>query len=289
MQQVRGISTSENQAIYQNLQIEYDNLVNEFECNGYENVLENLSNANFSENEIENAMKLMSKISKVSNSMRELSDNSISAIMQDSLMNINDLKSWYQIVRTPIAKYLLAETHFFTNDYEQADAVLKEIPEMFNFGKHEKTEHENYLQFHNLKKQLQLSERTWADLKDDEISYLQTVAEANTGRSSTMAKGVLCFFFNICYKDNYETDMPIEEPKLNPKSTFSVPEKVIYSSEDIINEDIEKVEVYDMTGRLVYQIKDNKKIDFTGLPAGIYIAKVYGKKLQVTSYKLRIN
>jgi hypothetical protein len=54
-------------------------------------------------------------------------------------------------------------------------------------------------------------------------------------------------------------------------------------NEDIDN--ISKIEIYDITGRFVYLIKDNKEIDFVSLPAGIYIAKIYTKDKKVISNK----
>jgi hypothetical protein len=168
-----------------------------------------------------------------------------------------------------------------------ADAVLYEIPSMFNFDEVEYAEFKNYIQFHNFKKKLQLSERTYADLDESEISYLQTIAEANTGRSSTMAKGVLCFFYNICYEDDFEFEEPIK-----PKSTFSPPDEIIL--EDIINENIdniEKIEIYDITGRKQEVIVNsqlsivNYPLSIVNLPSGVYIAKIYTKDKNVVSAK----
>ena len=199
----------EGQEQYINLQNEYDNFVEEFVNNGYDYILSNQSSGEFPEETVFEAMRFLSRIYKTGNTMRELSDNAIRAIMKDSIMDINLLKTWYQLVRTPIAKYLLAETHFFTNDFELADAVLYSIPDMFTFSDSDYAEHNNYIRFHNFKKRMILSERTWTELQEGEISELQTIAEANTGRSSTMAKGVLCFFYDICYEE--EIDEIIED------------------------------------------------------------------------------
>jgi hypothetical protein len=163
--------------------------------------------------------------------------------------------------------------------------VLYEIPAMFNFGESEYAEFNNYLQFHNFKKKLQLSERTYADLDETEISYLQTIAEANTGRSSTMAKGVLCFFYDICYEDDIEFEEPIK-----PKSTFLIPDEI--KLDDLINENldnIEKIEIYDMTGRkqniIVNSLLNLIQYPIVNLPSGLYIAKIYTKDLKVISNK----
>ena len=287
-------SIQEQQEIYRDLQNEYDNFVREFQESGYDYILGNFNNSDFPQDLINEVLKFINKIDDLSNSMRELSDNSISAILHDSIMDINMLKSWYELVRTPIAKYLLVETELISNNYDQADAVLHTIPEMFQFGETENAEHNNYVQFHNFKKQLQLEERSWAELNDSEIYFLQTIAEVNTGRSSTMSKGVLCFFYNICYEEEIVYDF--DEDVINSKSTPSSTDEIIFISEDIINKNIDeivKIEIYDISGRLVASTSlngSNRALNETGvnvmsLPSGIYIAKIYTKDFKVSSSK----
>jgi len=302
-------SSEEGQQNYQNLQNEYDNLIKQFDELGYGYVLDNMENGEFSEEMIMEALQFSGKISKVSNTMRELSDNSIRALMLDSIMDINLLKSWYEIVRTPIAKYLITETRLFTNDYEGADAILNQIPEMFQFTEREMIEHNNYLQFHNFKKQLQLEGRLWADLDEREISYLQTIAEANTGRSSTMAKGVLCFFFNICYEGTHLYPTSSEgggetrnsDPKLNsgfnpvPVSEYGL---TIYPNPanteisvtiGISKVSIDKVELYDIFGQTLILQNFNKSqgvVPLRNISDGIYIMKVYLSNGEVENKKV---
>ena len=89
-------------------------------------------------------------------------------------------------------------------------------------GDAEDAEMANYAEFHAMKLALrgqndnadnqdnynsQNSPTTnWYSLTNSQISQLQTIAERNTGRASVMAKGVLCFFFGICYEDEFEAD-----------------------------------------------------------------------------------
>jgi len=293
-------SVEEKHSDYIKIQNEYDNLFNEFENLGYRYIAENIYNNEFPEELVSEALKFLSKISRLSDSMRELRDNSIRSLMLDSIMDISLLKSWYEIVRSPISKYLLTETELYTNNYERADAVLHQIPEMFVFGEYEMAEHDNYILFHNFKKQLQLEERDWSELNEAEISYLQTIAEANTGRSSTMAKGVLCFFFNICYDDdslppapsevggetrnsetrNFELETlnqkPVREFGLsihpNPANT-EITVSIVSSKVRI-----DKVEFYDIFGQVIILQNFNKSQDVVpirNISDGIYIIKVY--------------
>ena len=60
-----------------------------------------------------------------------------------------------------------------------------------------------YATFHNLKRVLRDADGqiNWYALTPAQIAELQNIADAGTGRSSVMARGVLCFFFGICYDD----------------------------------------------------------------------------------------
>ncbi|MCL2074577.1 MAG: T9SS type A sorting domain-containing protein, partial [Marinilabiliaceae bacterium] len=204
----------------------------------------------------------------------------------------NKLKQWYEAVRTPIAKYALAETHFFTSNYEQADAVLYEIPQMFQFNETDIAEYENYMQFHTLRKQVEFSERSWAELNEGEIYHLQAIAEANTGRSSTMAKGVLCFFYDICYEDDDIIEIKSGETPISRtiKEKLSENDRVIgfVVSENILKvnfTNIQKIEIYDVAGRIVCTESSKNNVTIGHLPSGVYIVKIYTDDLKVESRK----
>ncbi|MBO7647354.1 MAG: T9SS type A sorting domain-containing protein, partial [Bacteroidales bacterium] len=67
--------------------------------------------------------------------------------------------------------------------------------------------YDNYMAFNLLRESLstlQDGHINWPAATPAQIDELQRIAEANTGRSSTMAKGVLCFFFDICYEEAVE-------------------------------------------------------------------------------------
>jgi len=51
-----------------------------------------------------------------------------------------------------------------------------------------------------------LSGKNWTLLDEAEIAQLQRIAKATKGRSSSMAKGALCFFFDICYEYEFEAE-----------------------------------------------------------------------------------
>ncbi|MDR0230910.1 MAG: T9SS type A sorting domain-containing protein, partial [Dysgonamonadaceae bacterium] len=245
--------------------------------------------------QLEENPELLQEILVLSDAMRELSDHAISRILGDSILYLDALKSWYEVVRTPIAKYSLAETYFYEKKFEQSEAVLKGIPKLFAFNESEQKEHDNYMQFYNFKKQMQLSEKNWTQLDEKEISHLQTIAETTRGRSSGMAKGVLCFFYNICYEDEIEEGGEgIHPPKnaavesqtadiqeqnqtyelfLYPNPTES--EMTVTINNPAVK--IVQIEIYDITGRKVYQQSVDQlygTLHLNKLAQGIYILKV---------------
>jgi len=280
--------------LYLELQQQRDNLLHEFEAGGFNYILSEIID-DYPEEYVLETMHRISEIAVLSDKMRELSDNSISSILQDSVLNINQLKAWYNVVRTPIAKYLLSETHFFTGDYDVADVVLREIPHIFQFNETDMAEYNNYMRFHNLRKQVHFSERSWADLTDEEIVRLQSIAEANTGRSSTMAKGILCFFYDICYDQEYEIiddksgKSPfIFAPELEHKQ--NEPNEILHAIVDdflVVNTDkVSKIDIYNMTGRVVSSVSGKNHVAIGHLPKGIYIVKIISDDFGVYIDKL---
>jgi len=59
----------------------------------------------------------------------------------------------------------------------------------------DKAEYENYMAFNGTKMS------NWPEATQNQIELLRNIAANNTGRSSEMAKGLLCFFFGECMDD----------------------------------------------------------------------------------------
>ncbi|GHV34417.1 hypothetical protein FACS1894178_1880 [Bacteroidia bacterium] len=133
--------------------------------------------------------------------MLQLSNAAVHALMTDSIEHLKELQQWYSVINTPIAKYSLAETHFALAEYKESERVLAELPAKFKFEEDEKKEHENYMRFYHFTKKLTNSNRSFDKLSESEILELETIASATTGRSATMAQGVLCFFYGICFEE----------------------------------------------------------------------------------------
>jgi len=238
---------------------------------------------------------LLQELLILSDAMRELSDHAISRILHDSILYVDALKSWYEVVRTPIAKYWLSEVYASERNYEQAEAILRGIPPLFAFDESELIEHDNYMQFYHFKKQMYLSGRDWTELDEAEIAQLQRIAEATRGRSAGMAKGALCFFYDICYEDEFVAEGGMEEGRMpkdiatqstiagnDPQYELSLypnptpSEMTVALNNPAIK--IVQMEVYDLTNRKVYQQTVNQSygtLRMNELAQGIYILKVW--------------
>ena len=278
---------------YNGLQKDYDDNITDFNRLNYNDIMTAyLNGERLPEDLLQPVFEKLGKIITIGNQMRDIAHHAVSTILEDTVLNTDLLKEWYSVIRTPIAKYSLAETHFQTGELAKSDVVLAEIPAMFNFTETEMTEHENYLRFHHFKKSLKETNRTWAELTESEIAELQDIALATDRRSATMAKGVLCFFYNICIEENIQED---NTPPVQPRSLQSTQNR---SDNDVLvypnpaNEWVEivsnrftdngeaitiaKVEIYDLMGRCLLSENINAtsgRVKISSLPVGIYTLK----------------
>jgi len=181
------------------------------------------------------------------------------------------------------------ETYYQMGEYAQADNALKNLSPQFELDKTQSLEYENYARFHEMKNRLQESGRYWDSLTEKEIDELIFIAEFNNERSSTMAKGVLCFFYNICYEDN----IPIEGELPLPKKGSLLQQNVVTSSdikvypnptENDLNVSFSEmpegnvfIQFFDVTGRSVHTeaLKDNNSvISLHNLSKGMYFYRI---------------
>jgi hypothetical protein len=222
--------------------------------------------------------------------MTQLSNAAIHELMSDSVPNLDELKEWYSIINTPIAKYSLAETNFEMGNYQEAQNVLSAMPTMFEFGEQKMMEHNNYLNFYNFKKNLIDSDRSYYDLTDAEIDNLKDIALAGNGRSSTMAKGVLCFFCGICLEDeepNSEQEGDIfYAPQNSSQNEENFEENnIVYPNptDNLIyftNFDKKLVSLHSSNGLLLETTRDSF-MDLSKYPTGTYLLNINAKTVKV--------
>lgn len=231
-------------------------------------------------------------------------------IMCDSLMDLSVLETLHQTAAVFSDPYSLSETSYQLN--EMSDEAYTGIKD--------ESERNNYAAFRALKAECaaQTAERgvNWYTLSNRQIEELIRIAERNTGRSSVMAKGILCFFYGICYEEEEETvetrsavcqneeNLPLGEVKggedMKEKNMqdgqsdiamflFPNPAKQTVTIQFSGNRDYaNKYTFVNMQGTVVLSGKktNSNTIDISKLPAGAYVVHVFGHSGKVYSAKL---
>jgi hypothetical protein len=280
---------------YNSLKNDYNNLLTIAETNQYAQLLQAAQNSpslNTSLNAelLNNALQNQTQLYATATAMSELSSSAVHTLLSDTVSRLSELKIWFDAMPYPMAKYALAEAFMQTSDYDLAEETLGQMSDWFNFSEEETAEHDNYLSFFNFKKALHNSGRIWPQLTEEEKNELQTIADFSDGRSSQMAQGVLCFFYNICEETASSND---EMPTLNPRSmqqTLPTAEAsgdlLIYpnpASDNLIlltgNSEIkiEELFFYDVHGKCVMRShpgQETADVDISHLPSGFYMVKI---------------
>ena len=231
-------------------------------------------------------------------------------IMFDSLMDLSLLETLHQTASVFSDPYSLSETRYQID--ETSDNAYTSIED--------ESERNNYAAFRALKAECaaQTTERgvNWYSLSNRQIEELIQIAERNTGRSSVMAKGILCFFYGICYEEEEEIaetrsaicqneeDVPFDEPKggtdMKEESTqdgqsdiamslFPNPAKQTVTIQFSGNHDnVNKYSFVNMQGTVVLSDEkpNSNTIDISKLPASVYIVHVIGQSGKIYSAKL---
>ena len=134
--------------------------------------------------------------------MSDITSENIRGIEGGDTIDVEALKDWFAAISDTWSEYSLAETEYLAGEGNaqtlQGVSALLATPE-------ERDEYDNYMAFNALKEALSGDidgHANWPSATEGQIAELQRIAEAGTGRSSVMAKGVLCFFFGICCDDD---------------------------------------------------------------------------------------
>jgi hypothetical protein len=143
----------------------------------------------------------------ITSKMYRIAQESLHALYNEEELDLDAITEWYIAIPTLTAKYSLVETYEQKGAYEQARAALNNIPQQFEFTDQDEKEYHNYTVLFDFKEKIRNSSRNIAQLTEAEIAELQAIAENSNGKSSTMAKGALCFFYNICYETKINFDM----------------------------------------------------------------------------------
>ncbi len=189
------------------------------------------------------------------------------------------------------------------NQWSKADSVLQSIQT-------DKKMQENLPLVENFDKYIafraSLGERKIAQLNEQEIAFLQTLAEKD-GRVSGYARNILCFFYGICYDKNIEDGsqkMMLQQPtmaELAPAletltylvNLYPNPAKEFVNLQWEIFDELQNChyKVVDLSGIVVatgniYENRNEHTIDTRNLRDGIYIISIYNNDEVKASKKL---
>jgi len=145
------------------------------------------------------------------------------------------------------------------------------------------------------------------ELDENEITLLQTISDANTGRTSGMAQSILCFFYDICREnENMNGEPPVVPPSFRKEDENQYEEDLKYKDYNLgiypnpaqtevfisvnnSNVKINRVELFDLVGRqLQTQVfeKSHGTFPIDEFTNGIYILKVHLSNGETVNRKL---
>ena len=290
------------------LKQQYENLMADFNRNGYADILSTAippqsgGTPNVNQETIEAAQYASQQINSIASELFAQSHERIRALMADTLEDLQAVMAWLDATPGLASRYLEAETEFKLggNNISLAD-IANHIA-----TQEERDEYDNYLMFSTLKDALRYGNGhvAWINATDAQIGELIRIADANTGRSSLLAKNVLCFFFGICYDDmetralETTTIPPTAEPPTLTESRMKAESPITGQqiitvhpnpTNDILNvtvtdgdAKIARVEMFDMFGRNI-SVKTHGRaslpspqttVNTSDIPSGLYVLRV---------------
>ncbi|MBO4489395.1 MAG: T9SS type A sorting domain-containing protein, partial [Bacteroidales bacterium] len=218
-------------------------------------------------------------------------------IMSDSVENLQTLAAWHTAAGIYADPYSLTEiaTALGTTDVSNISSSQLFQPEL-----------DNFMAFRALAASLRPSADNpavnWPAATPVQVAELQRIAEANAGRSSSMAKGVLCFFFDICYEeDEGETrghlvetfhGTSLQDGTDGGLLVYPNPTDGTVTVEAIGDVLMEKILVYDSFGRIVFTKEINDylcTLDLRHLDGGLYFIQALKADGDMTSAKVMKN
>ncbi len=276
------------------LKQQYENLMADFDRNGYADLLSTAippqAEPPASPGELAAAQYASQQMNAIASELFAQSHEAVRALMSDTLEDLRAVVAWLDATPGLASRYLAAETEFSMTG---SNLSLADIANYITTSE-ERDEYDNYLAFNTLKQALAEGGHVmWPNATDAHMGELIRIADANTGRSSLLAKNVLCFFFGICYDDTETraletTTIPptAESPTLTGQQNITVhpnpTNDVLHVTVTDGNAKIARVEMFDMFGRITMVGTQNLAsppspeytVDLSSLPAGLYILRV---------------
>ena len=283
---------------YRNANRIYNEMIHIFHEKGYDKVLNDYSAGIIKfEDLLEEVLPYIETMSAISEYMAELSREALMALKTDSIIDLNQIRDWYDEINTLSAKYSLAETYYQLGRFEDGIHTLRLIPEMFHLNEEETKEHNNYFSLFMFKNQIRESGRNIAQLSEEEIEQMLQFAYNSNGLSSVMAQGILCFHYDICLEGEIYLTEEQTSKKAEKQNVISDVQYAIYDNQKSKIEDItlipnpttgqltinsgqltiKNVELFDIYGRKVCHslpINCYNKLDISILPNGLYFVRI---------------
>ena len=294
------------------LKEQYENLTEDFSRNGYADLLSATippqAGPPTLADELAAAQHAAQQINDIATELYAQSHAAVRALISDTLEDVQAVHAWLDATPGLASRYLAAETGFVAG----ADAVethgrasLQDIAAHLTTAA-ERAEYDNYVAFHALKEALEYGNGhvAWPHATDAQVWELVRIADANTGRSSLLAKNVLCFFFGICYDDDMETRAlattaisPVAEPPALTESRITAEPQTLTGQQKITvhpnpahdvlrvsvtDGEIARIEMFDAYGRVVSVETQNfaslpsptTTVTTSDIPSGVYVLRV---------------
>ena len=188
---------------YLSLKAQYDTLFSVFGSRGYADILANPSEDLHSPADILSARLCLAQLGELERELHTRSNTAVRALLRDTLLDLPAVESWFAATPGLSGQYSLAETEYLAG--ESNAQTLQGVSALLA-TQEERDVYDNYLAFNALKEALSGHLRghaNWPLATEGQKAELQRIADAGTGRSSVMARGVLCFFFDICYDGDF--------------------------------------------------------------------------------------
>ncbi|MDL2241118.1 T9SS type A sorting domain-containing protein [Bacteroidales bacterium OttesenSCG-928-K03] len=269
---------------YSEQNAKYSEMMSYFIAIGYEKVLTDYYNGIIEDEKLlEEAIEYHKEILLLTSYMAELSDNALFELKSDSIINLSQIRDWYEEIYTLSAKYSLAETYYQMGEYDEGFKTLNTIPKNFKLSESEKIEYENYLSLFTFKNDVRKCGRTIAELNFDEVEKLIGIAKASPGLSSVMANGILCFFYEVCLEsEELPLDKSIEYGELTinnieKKNIVHVYPNPGTTSVTVVSSMSGQLEFVNTSGQLLLKcnvLNGTNTIDVSSLPKGVYVYRV---------------
>jgi len=112
---------------------------------------------------------------------------------------------WLNRIQTLEAKYEMAEHYFEEGSYALAEDVLLSIPLCYRLTEAEQQTLTSYNYIYQYRKNLLDSGKTLSMLDSSQINELILFANNNANIAGSIAENALCFYYDICTQDNYDT------------------------------------------------------------------------------------